>query len=103
MRLIRRLKWVVPAFIFLIIALAFYEAHTSALQARVFSSLAARLSYTVGSGPSSQIVFPQSGPFNQARGYTELPGFSGRLVNGRFHIAAQSRFSAELDRMTRWE
>src|SRR5688572_12642413 len=85
-----------------VITLCAYEARTSFLTARVFSAMAADLSYRIGSGPSSTIVFPETGPFNRRRGYTELPDFQLRLVDAGFNIVAQSVFSPELERLVRW-
>src|SRR5881296_2599119 len=50
-----------------------YEARTSALESRLLSGVATRLSYTVEPGPSERIVFPREGPFDERRGYTRLP------------------------------
>src|SRR5262249_21702081 len=61
-----------------------------------------RLTYQVRPGASPRIVFPESGPFNEARGYTKIPEFSRQLVDRRYHIAAQSIFSADLERLSRW-
>src|SRR5262245_42347460 len=86
-------RWYAVAIIPILVATGLYETHTSALQARVFSAIARRLTYQVTAGPSSRIVFPESGPFNDARGYSQIPRFSKGLVDRRFHIAAQSLFS----------
>src|SRR5262249_15698116 len=67
-----------------------YETRTSAVQGRFFSAFAKRLTYQVRRGASPRIVFPEGGPFNEARGYTKIPQFSRQLVDRRYHIAAQS-------------
>ena len=80
----------------------FFEARTSELEARLLSAIAAKLTYHIGSGPSSAINFPSSGPFNEARGYAGLPEFANRLKNAGFRIAAQVRLSPALERLSRW-
>src|SRR4029077_4154315 len=69
---------------------------TSALEARLFADYAAKLSYTVGTGPSSSIVFPHSGPFDQRRGYSQLPEFERRLEEQGFEIVRQAQVSPEM-------
>jgi len=95
-------RWFVVAMFPVALATATYEARTSAIEARLFTAMAARLSYKVAPGPSTRIVFPQSGPFNEARGYSDIPVFSRHLVDHKFHIVAQALFSTELDRLARW-
>jgi membrane peptidoglycan carboxypeptidase len=99
-----RPRWFVPVLVSAVLALAtaLYEERTSAIQARVFSAMAARLSFKIATGPSPRIVFPQSGPLNETRGYSNIPAFSRRLVDHQFHIVAQSIFSTELDHVARW-
>src|SRR5262245_26446516 len=60
------LRWWTLAIVPILVATGLYETHTSALQARLFSAIARRLTYQVTAGPSSRIVFPESGPFNEA-------------------------------------
>src|SRR5690349_3143894 len=80
-------RWCVLAIIPIAVATGLYETQTSALQARIFSSIARKLTYQVAAGPSSRIVFPDGGPFNQVRGYSQIPRFAQELVEHRFHIA----------------
>jgi membrane peptidoglycan carboxypeptidase len=96
-------KWIAIAVVpVLIVTLILFEARTSQLQARVLSLIAARLSYSMGTGPSATIAFPSSGPFNEARGYAELPGFARRLTNSGFRITSQARLSPQLERLAHW-
>jgi membrane peptidoglycan carboxypeptidase len=39
---------------------------------------------------------------NEARGYSRIPQFAHELVDRRFHIASQSLFSEDLERLSRW-
>src|SRR5262245_11927459 len=73
-----------------------FEARTSQFEARALSALSAQLSYRTGPGPSSNISFPSSGPFNEIRGYAELSEFVLRLKDAGFHITEQARLSPAL-------
>src|SRR5262249_19365267 len=95
-------RWFGLAIIPILVATGVYETRTSALQARLFSAIASRLTYQVTQGASSRIVFPQNGPFNDARGYSKISRFSQELVDGRFHIVVQSLFSTDWERLARW-
>jgi len=79
-----------------------YEMQTSALQSRVLSGFAARLTYHVGSGPSSRIAFPQAGPFDYRRGYSRLPDFEQRLETRGFAVTRQARMSRDMVRLEKW-
>ena len=74
-----------------------FEARTSQFEARALSALSAQLSYRTGPGPSSNISFPSSGPFNEIRGYAELSEFALRLKDAGFHITEQARLSPALE------
>ncbi len=56
-----------------------YELRSSALQSRLLSYWASRMTYHVESGPSPRVVFPEKGPFDEALGYTRIPDFQSRL------------------------
>src|SRR5438105_3359124 len=86
----------------LVVTVALFEARTSVIEARILSHVATNLSYSIGAGPSPRITFPSSGPFNESRGYAELPAFGQRLRESGFRIVAQARLSPELERLARW-
>ena len=69
------------------------ELRTSAYQARFFSGLASKASYTLGAGPSPSIRFPQSAPYDDRLGYSGLPVFLGKLKTRDFEIVKQARLS----------
>lgn len=94
-------SWAIVAGIALVLALR-YEARTSALQSRLLSSLAAKLSYTIEPGPSPRIVFPEGGPFDRRLGYAKLPAYERRLDAGGYEVVKQARFSPTLARLARW-
>jgi membrane peptidoglycan carboxypeptidase len=80
-----------------------FEARTSQIEARILSSIAAKLSYRIEPGPSHSIAFPAGGPFNEQRGYADLPEFQQRLTDAGFRIVAQARLSPELERLAHWK
>jgi membrane peptidoglycan carboxypeptidase len=95
--------WVyVLALAALALALGWYELRTSALQALVFSRLAAALSYTVEPGPSPRIAFPADGPFDERRGYARLPELQRRLAAAGWRVVEQARQSPGVARLVRW-
>ncbi|TWW09530.1 hypothetical protein E3A20_13430, partial [Planctomyces bekefii] len=67
------------ALITLVVILAIRELKTSALQAHVFANMASKMTYAVGNGPSSDILFPENGPYDVTLGYSMLPGMLERL------------------------
>ncbi len=69
------------------------EMRTSNYQARFFSGLASKASYTLGAGPSPSIRFPQSAPYDDRLGYSSLPVFLGKLKTRDFEIVKQARIS----------
>ena len=78
------------------VALAWFEARNSILQARELSGYARGLRYAVADGPSDAIVFPNDGPFDHRLGYARLPAFLARLAPRGFAIRTQARFSPSL-------
>jgi len=71
------------------------EARTSAFQARYFSGIADKVRFWLEPGPSPSIRFPQSGPYDQRLGYSELPLFLERLRAKGYRIESQARASPE--------
>jgi membrane peptidoglycan carboxypeptidase len=96
-------RWVMLTVVPVLIAtVVLFEARTSQIEARLLSSIAAKLSYSVQPGPSPTIAFPNGGPFNEQRGYAGLPEFEHRLTDAGFRVVAQARLSPELERLARW-
>jgi membrane peptidoglycan carboxypeptidase len=79
-----------------VVLIALREAQSSHFQARYFSGVAAALKFWVEPGPSSSIRFPQSGPYDQRLGYSELPAFLDRLRAKDYRIERQARHSHAL-------
>ena len=99
----RRFKPLLISILLVLLALlagvAWYEVRTSALQAKLFSQLAAKLDYKVGPGKSSTIRFPDPSPYDDRLGYARLPGYLARLENRDFQIASQARLSPKMVEM----
>ena len=95
----RRLLWVLVAL--LVLAAAAWvtrrELVSSPLQSRLFSGLARDASFSVEPGPSVRVRFPEDGPFDQRRGYTEIPAFMEALKSSGYRIDRQARLSSRLD------
>ncbi len=79
-----------------LVGIAVWEARTGAIQARVFSAQARKLSYDIRPGPSPAIRFPTAGPYDNRLGYSRLPRFLERLRAAGFEIESQARFSRGL-------
>jgi membrane peptidoglycan carboxypeptidase len=77
------------------------EVRTAAFQSRFFYLYGKQLIYTIEPGPSSRIVFPQGGPFNLRRGYTQIPRYQQELEANGFAVTEQSRFSTGLEHLTK--
>jgi membrane peptidoglycan carboxypeptidase len=73
------------------------ELASSPIQSRLFSGLARDFDFTVKPGPSLRVRFPDSGPFDQRRGYTAIPDFLGALQASGYVIESQTRLSPRLD------
>ncbi len=103
-KLIRSVRWwglavtlVIAALVVLIVVpLVVTEVRSSNFQAEYFAEAASKLKFWVEPGTSTSIRFPQSGPYDQRLGYSELPAFLDRLRAKGYRLEAQSRFSPEL-------
>lgn len=82
-------------------ALAWIEARSSRLQARILSGYGRKLTWHVAPGRSDSIHFPAVGPYDIRRGYALLPAVTDSLKQRGFAITRQARFSKELLRVAR--
>ena len=73
-----------------------FEGRTSFVQSRYFSSVAARMTFRVEPGGSSQIRFPSSGPRDERLGYVDLAVLADTLHKQGFRIVSQARMSEEM-------
>ena len=90
-RLKRWLGWL-GALLFVFLC-AFIEFQTSALQSWIFTSTNERLFFKPGDGPSNEIAFPRSAPFDDRRGYSKLSVFQARLEAQKYRVTRQVRQS----------
>src|SRR2546423_2705287 len=74
------------------------EVRTSYLQSRLLSRWAADMKFTVQPGPSEDIRFPKSGPYDERLGYAQLPSFIDALNARHFAVTQQARWSLPLER-----
>ncbi|MGH7853854.1 MAG: transglycosylase domain-containing protein [Candidatus Binatia bacterium] len=49
--------------------------------------------FNLGDGPSKEIAFPRSAPFDDRRGYSKLPVFQARLEKQKYRVTKQVRQS----------
>src|ERR1700761_1038776 len=74
------------------------EVRTSYLQSRLLSRWAADMKFTVQPGPSEDIRFPKSGPYDERLGYAQLPSFIEALSARHFVVMRQAQWSPPLQR-----
>jgi len=73
------------------------EARTSYyVQSPLLSRLASAMTFTTAPGPSPHIRFPESGPFDQRLGYTQLPQWLDRLQRRGYVIEQQAVISPQM-------
>jgi membrane peptidoglycan carboxypeptidase len=77
----------------LIFVCIFIEFQTSILQSWIFTSTNERLYFKLKEGPSKDIAYPRSAPFDDRRGYSKLPAFQSRLESQGYKITHQVRQS----------
>lgn len=89
----RRLKWALLIGVPLLLAavpVAMWEARTSTVQARFFSSRGQGLDWAVRSGISSRIRFPEGGPWDERLGYSTIDSVVERARERGFQVAEQA-------------
>jgi membrane peptidoglycan carboxypeptidase len=69
------------------------ESRSFWLQSALLSRIAGGLDFALGTGPSPRIRFPSVGPYDERRGYTDLPRFIDRLAERGYRIEQQARLS----------
>src|SRR5919106_3176499 len=91
----RRLKhWLCWLGAFLVLFLCvFIEFQTSILQSWIFTSTNERLYFKLNEGPSKEIIYPRSSPYDDRRGYSKLPIFQSRLQSQGYQVTHQARQS----------
>ena len=80
----------------LVLLLVRWELRSSPLQARYFTSVAADLTYELGTGKAEDVRYPGAGPYDVRFGYHGLPDVIRALEERGFAVEAQARQSPEL-------
>lgn len=71
-----------------------YELRSSCWQSLLLAKIASQATYSIGSGASPQISFPQFGPYDERLGYARIPRIIDNLLRHGFDITAQARQSS---------
>ena len=70
------------------------EITTSWFQARLFSAIDRRATFSLQAGASPDLQQAPAGLYDRRLGFYDLPAFTSRLERDHFHIASQARTSA---------
>jgi membrane peptidoglycan carboxypeptidase len=76
--------------------LAYREANTSHLQARLLSGLARSLSFELRPGSAPEPIIAQAGPYDRRLGYSRLPLMIAKLSDHGFQVGAQAWISPRM-------
>lgn len=74
--------------------LAVTEAKFSWIEARLVAVEVSKVHYELAPGPSGRIVYPEGGPYDMRRGYSNLSTFLERLHGEGYDIEEQARDSS---------
>ena len=88
--------WLLAFALLLLLLAAWQETRTSFYQSQLLHRLGQKLSSELQPGPSSAIHFPESGPYNQQRGYSLAEQWQERLAQRGFEVVQQQKFSPTL-------
>jgi membrane peptidoglycan carboxypeptidase len=92
MRRLKRLLYWLGALLAIFLCI-FIEFQTSILQSWIFTSTNERLYFKLKEGPSKEIAYPRSAPFDDRRGYSKLPALQAHLESQGYKITHQVRQS----------
>jgi len=73
-----------------------WETRTSWVQSRLFSRYVRGMTFTVGLGPSTFVLFPTTGPYDERLGYVQIPRFVENLQNKGYTVESQARMSEKM-------
>lgn len=79
-----------------LLGLTYNEMQTARLQSEYLPKYAAELNYHLGAGPTTQVRYPVTGPYDQRFGYVELPRLITRLRGAGYQMSEQARMSPAL-------
>src|SRR5262245_34259936 len=94
----KRLKiwlWVTLS-VLLVVACIYVEIQTSLLQSWFFTRNTEELSDQLTEGPSTEIAFARSGPFDDRRGYSKLPACESQLEAQGYQVTQQVHQSEKM-------
>jgi membrane peptidoglycan carboxypeptidase len=80
----------------LVAVFVFVEIQTSFLQSWFFTRTNEQISYQMAAGPSAEIAFPRSAPFDDRRGYSKMPALQARLEAHGYQVSRQVRQSEKM-------
>lgn len=72
------------------------EMRQSVLQVRLFTHLHERFGWTLTDGDSEAVIYPETGPYNERLGYSQLPTLIERTAGQGYSLDQQTRFSPAL-------
>ncbi|GAB2933266.1 transglycosylase domain-containing protein [Rheinheimera gaetbuli] len=99
---VRYLRWLLLLLAILLAVALYQESRNHFYQSAFWHWYAGKLTYSVKPGASTEITFPGEGPFDKRFGYSSLPQWGNNLQQQGFVLSAQSRFSSELQRYSRY-
>lgn len=99
---VRYLRWLLLLLALVLLLALYQESRNHFYQSAFWHWYASKLTYTVKPGAAAKITFPAAGPFDQRFGYSSLPLWQDSLQQQGFVLSAQSHFSSELQRYTRY-
>lgn len=79
----------------LAVVLVTIEVSSSWFEARLFSAIDRRLTFSVQPGATAAMEKPADGPYDQRLGFGDLPEFRQRLESRQFEVTSQARTSAD--------
>lgn len=85
-------------FVALVFGLVVWEVHTSWIQSRLLSAYVSDMTFEIGSGPSTSVVYPTAGPYDERLGYARLPEMITDLENKGYIIESQGHMSERMYR-----
>ena len=94
--------WIAAFAVVILTTALILDIRSSWLQSLVLPRLASRITYSLGSGPSAAIDFPEAGPYDWRLGYARMPVFLKRLENAGYRVVTQARQSEWARSLANW-
>jgi membrane peptidoglycan carboxypeptidase len=90
------IKCIIAVVFFLFVTAFIWEVQTSQIQAQLLSYVSSFFSYWTEPGPSEDVRYPYSGPYDQRLGYAQLHDYKDSLIEKGYKVESQARFSPAL-------